>query len=370
VWAQRIAGIDRERKGLLNVFEYEEEARKKLPPAHFGYLATGVDDDATLAANRAGFDRIKLRPRRLIDVSNPDLSVELFGERFSSPIGLSPVGSQKAFHPDGESAVARAVASAGSLQLLSTASTTSVEDVAKALGRPPWYQLYTTSRFDYAERIAKRAEGAGAKVLVLTVDVSAGRNTETQDRMARLDKRVCSSCHTPDRESYFRRKPMFDGLEMKGVRLTSPALDWRFVERLKKQTSMKLVIKGLVASADAKLAREHGADGIIVSNHGGRAEESRRSTIEALPEVIEAAGPNLPVLIDSGFRRGTDIYKALALGAKAVCVGRPYVWGLASFGQAGVEQVIEILRQELQLVMQQCGARSVRDIDRASVIVG
>jgi isopentenyl diphosphate isomerase/L-lactate dehydrogenase-like FMN-dependent dehydrogenase len=354
---------------LLNVFEYEEAARKALPPAHFGYLATGVEDDATLAANRAAFQRVQLRARRLVDVSRTDLSVELFGGRFDTPIGLCPVASQRAFHPQGELASARAASSRNALQLLSTAATASVEEVNQARGREVWFQLYPTSRWDYTERLVMRAEGAGCRVLVLTVDVPGGRNTETEERFKRADKRLCGSCHDGAATSYFRRKPMFAGLDMAGVTLTNAAVDWAFVGRLKKLSRMKLVLKGIVTAEDARLAREVGADGVIVSNHGGRAEESGRGSLESLPEVVDAVGAGFPVLLDGGVRRGSDVFKALALGAHAVCIGRPYIWGLAAFGQAGVEQVLDILRNELRIVMQQCGVRSVGEIGRSNVVL-
>jgi len=351
----------------INVMDFEAAARKSLPPAHFGYLATGVDDDATLRANREGFNRYYLRPRRLVDIRAVDLRTEIFGTTWESPIGLAPIGNQKAFHAQGEVLVARAAKAQRTLQILSTATTTSVEDIARELGRPPWYQLYSGSRWDVTESLVKRVEQAGCPVIALTVDTHAGRHTETLDRAKLLDKRECPVCHGTRPEDFYRRKPMYAGINVEGLKTTNPALTWNDIARLRKLlTSAKLLIKGIETREDAERCRQAGVDGLIVSNHGGRAEESGRGTIECLPEVIEAAA-GLPVFIDGGFRRGTDIFKALALGAKAVFIGRPYVWGLAAFGQPGVERTIDLLRAELELVMKQCGVTSLKQISPSAV---
>lgn len=351
---------------ILNVMDLEPAARAALPPAHFGYLATGVDDDATLRANRQGFERFYLRPRRLVDIRTVDLRTELFGTVWDSPIALAPVGNQMAFHPEGEVPVARAAKAKKALQVLSTVTNTSVEDLARELGRPPWYQLYAASRWDVVESMLKRVEQTGCPVVAWTVDTHAGRRTETLERAKRLDKRECVACHGTRKEDFFRRKSMYAGVNAEGLGTTNPALQWADLARLRKLTTAKILIKGIETREDAQVCREQGVDGIIVSNHGGRAEESGRGTIECLPEVIEGAG-GLPVLIDGGFRRGTDIFKALALGAKAVFVGRPYIWGLAAYGQPGVERVIEMLNTELALVMRQCGVTSVRQISKGYV---
>jgi isopentenyl diphosphate isomerase/L-lactate dehydrogenase-like FMN-dependent dehydrogenase len=352
----------------LNVFDFEAVARQKLPPAHFGYMATGVDDDATLRANREGFSKLQIRPRRLVDVSRVDTSTELFGVTWKTPIILAPVGSQKAFHPEGEIAVARAAGVRNHLQILSTAATASVEAVASARGGPIWYQLYPTDSWRVTQALMKRAETAGCPVLVLTVDLPAGRNTETQARFAKEDTRQCSSCHLPGWSGFLRRKPMFDGLDVTGVSLLSPALTWEFVRRVKESTKMRLVVKGIETREDAALCVSHGVDGIVVSNHGGRAEESGRATIECLPEVVDAVQGKVPVLVDGGFRRGSDIFKALALGAKAICIGRPYTWGLAAFGQAGVEKVLDLLTREFELMMKHVGAPSLAKVNRSFIV--
>ena len=375
-WLEAAAGAGEVPRGrliaapdeALNVFDFEAAARDKLPAAHFGYLATGVDDDATLRANREGFARFQIRPRRLVDVASVDTSVELFGTTWKSPIVLAPAGGQKAFHADGEIAVAKAAGARGHLQILATGATSSVEDVRAAHGGPIWFQLYPTDTWRITQALIKRAEGAGCPVLVLTVDLPAGRNTETERRFARADPRQCGSCHQPGLPGYVRRRPMFDGLDLTGVSLSSPRLTWDVVRRLRDGTRMKLVLKGIETREDADLCVRHGVDGIIVSNHGGRAEESGRSTVECLPEVVDAVRGRMPVLVDGGFRRGTDVFKALALGAKAACIGRPYLWGLAAFGQPGVDRVLEILDREFQLMMRHAGVTSLARLDRTFVI--
>jgi 4-hydroxymandelate oxidase len=352
----------------FDVMDFEPVAGKALPPAHFGFLATGVDDDATVRANHEGFSKLQIRSRRLVDVSNIDMSARLFGTSWDNPIALSPVGDQKAFHPEGEVAAARAARAKGNLQILSTVTSYSVEDVTAARGAPIWFQLYVNNVWDIVRAVIKRAEAAGCPVLVLTVDLKEGSNRETLFRAERADTRQCSMCHTNGFKGFGRvaNRPMFAGLDVsKATNLISPALDWDYVKRLKDTTTMKLVLKGIVTREDAQLAVEHGVDGIIVSNHGGRAEETLRSTIECLPEVLDGCARKIPVLVDGGFRRGTDIFKALAFGATAVGIGRPYIWGLAAFGQPGVEAVLTILQRELQAIMRQAGTTSIDKIASA-----
>ena len=358
----------------LNVMDFEAVARKNLPPAHFGYMATGVDDDATLKANRDGFSRFSLRVRRLVDVREVDLSVSLLGTAWDSPIVLAPVSSQRAFHPEGEIGSAKAARSRKHLQILSTVASTSVEEVSAARGTPVWYQLYATDQWSVAQGLVRRAEAAGCPALVVTVDLQGGSNRESLERARRHDTRDCTACHDGDPLQILTRvprKPMFAGLDVSGVtRLTPLDMTWEYLQRLRGVWPRKLLVKGIVTREDAELAVRHGIDGVIVSNHGGRGEESGRATIECLPEVVEGARGRMPVLVDGGFRRGTDIFKALALGATAVCVGRPYVWGLAAFGQPGVEAVLDILRRELQLIMRQAGTRRIGEIDRSYVVDG
>ncbi len=357
----------------LNVFDFEAVARQNLPPAHYGYIATGVDGDATLRANREGFKHFQIRTRRLINVTDIDMSVELFGEKWDSPIVIAPAGSQRGFHPDGEVAVARAAHAKKHLQILSTVSSTSVEEVIEARQAPVWYQLYPTDQWPIARALIKRAEAAGCTVLVLTVDIQGGSNRETEKIWAKRDTRECSACHEggvfTEPKAYIARKPMFEGLDISKVTTIAPLdMTWDYIKRVRDLTSMILVIKGIVTKEDAELAVEHGVDGIIVSNHGGRGEESGRATIESLPEVVEGVAGRIPVMVDGGFRRGTDFFKALSLGADAVAIGRPYLWGLGAFGQRGVEAVLEILRRELLTIMRQAGTLSIPQISRSHVV--
>src|SRR5258706_14762141 len=353
----------------INVFDFEPVMRQNVPPAHFGYMASGVDDDATLRANREDMARFQLRPRRLVDVSKIDMSTEILGVRYDSPIVVAPVGGQKAFHADGEVAVARGAKPGNHLMILSTSTTSGVEEVSKARGAPVWYQLYATNKWDVAKAFVTRAEKAGCPAVAVTVDRLGGRNQETQRRLALTDKRDCSGCH--DRSSLQanqKRRPMYEGVDLTGLtHALSSNMTWDFFKRLRDTTKMKILVKGILAHEDAVLAVDAGMDGIIVSNHGARSEDSGRSTIDALPEIIAAVRGRMPVLVDSGFRRGSDIVKALAMGAQGVCVGRPYISGLGAFGQAGVEKVLELLRIELPAILQQVGAPSLKHLTPAMV---
>jgi isopentenyl diphosphate isomerase/L-lactate dehydrogenase-like FMN-dependent dehydrogenase len=351
-------------RDAINVFDFEPVMRQNVPPAHFGYMASGIDDEVTLRANREGFLKFQLRPRRLVDVSKIDTTVEILGIKYDTPIIIAPVGGQKAFHEEGEIAVAKAARPGNHLQILATGTTSAVEEVVAARGAPVWFQLYATNKWEVAKAFVLRAEKAGCPVVAVTVDRIAGRNQETFLRLSRSDTRQCSGCH--DRSSLqanLARRSMYEGIDVSGLTHTlSSNMTWDFLKRLRDTIKMKIAIKGILAHEDAVLAADAGIDAIIVSNHGARGEDSGRSTIDALPEIIAAVGGRLPVLVDSGFRRGTDIVKALALGANAVCIGRPYVWGLGAFGQSGVERVLELLQIELRTAMQQVGAPTIKHL--------
>jgi 4-hydroxymandelate oxidase len=354
-------------KEALEVMDFSEPARRNMIMAHWGYLSSGTDGDATVGANRKGFDHFQLRTRRLVGAvsTKVNTATELFGTTYDSPIFLSPIGGHKTYHPEGEIAVARAAKNRNDLMILSTPTTSSVEDVARALGRAPWYQLYAPSAWPQTEQLVRRVEAAGCPVLVVTVDNITGRNMVTFNRARQADRTNCSLCHKPGDE--LTSRPMFQGIDMKGLVAPDPALDWAFIDRLRKATKLKLVIKGLDTREDARLCLDHGVDGILVSNHGGRATDTGRATIDALAEVIDGVNNRIPVMIDSGFRRGSDLFKALALGARAVGIGRPYIWGLGSFGEAGVDRVLEILQAELRITMAGCGAKSIKEITPAHI---
>jgi 4-hydroxymandelate oxidase len=366
-WAPRdLDKLIKDPSQAIDVFDFEPVMRQNVPPAHFGYMATGSDDEVTLRANREGFRKFVLRPRRLVDVSKVDMSANILGTTYDSPIVVAPTGSNRAFHPDGELAAVRAAKSGNHLQMLSTVASTSIEDAIAARGAPLWFQLYTTQRFEVAAALIKRAEAAGAPAIAVTLDVRAPLKWPTSIRLRRTDTRDCGSCHAPN--SYLSSKPNFAGIDLAGVTGTPVTnLTWDTIKRLRDIVKVKLLLKGLLASEDAKMAADTGIDAIVVSNHGGRAEDGVSSTIEVLPEIVEAVGGRMPILVDSGFRHGSEILKALALGAQAVCIGRPYLWGLGAFGQPGVERVLAILRGELRVAMQQVGAPSLKDITRAMV---
>jgi len=356
-------------KEAINVFDFEPVCRKNVPPAHFGYMASGIDDEATLRANREGFLKFQLRPRRLVDVSKADTSVDILGVRYDSPIVLAPVGGQRSFHADGEVASARGAKAGNHLQILSTATSIGIEEVTAARGAPIWYQLYATNKWEVAKAMVTRAEKAGALAVAVTVDRASGRNQETFFRLRRADTRDCNGCH--DRSSVqasMRNRAMYQGIDLSGLANTqSSAMTWEFFKRLRDITKMKILAKGILAWEDAVLAADAGLDGIIVSNHGARSEDAGRATIDALPEIVEAVHGRIPILVDSGFRRGSDVIKALCIGATAVCVGRPYIWGLGAFGQPGVERALELLRIETHDMMQQMGAPSVKHLVPAMV---
>ena len=348
LYAPQAVGHSRD---AVNVFDFHEVARKKLSPGHYAYMAMGSDAGATQAANRAAFADVQLRMRRLRDVRNIDTSIELFGQRYASPIFLAPCGRQAIYHDDAELAVARAARDENIEFCLSTVGSSAVEDVNRALIRPCWFQLYPNVDWGVTERLVRRVEDSGCQVLVLTVDMPA-TNREALDRFHRDRNPNCQVCHAPG-ASVLGKKPMLEGLEQKSRGKGTAFMDWSFVDRLRESTRMKLVLKGIVTHEDAKLALQHKVDGVIVSNHGGRAEDSGRGALESLPEVVAAIDGKIPVLFDGGVRRGTDIFKALALGANAIGIGQTYLWGLCAFGQTGVESVIKLLHKELTIVMKQ-----------------
>lgn len=348
----------------VNVFDMENVALRNWTQAHWTYISQGVDDERTLRANEEAYHKLHLKAQRLVDVSNIDTSLELFGSKLNSPLIMAPVGGLGMAHSMGDVEAAYGASATDHKMIYSTAATFGIEDVVAARGEPVWFQLYPTTMWELTQGLLRRAEAAGSEVAFLTVDIPA-RN---QDRMRRFDRSSaeCQVCHNPNET--FADKAMMQGLNMPpGTPAGNQAMDWEFVKRLRDSTSMKLVIKGITLPEDAALCLEYGVDGILVSNHGGRADESGYGTIESLPEVVSVIQGRIPVLVDGGIRRGTDVVKALALGADAVCIGRPYVWGLGAFGREGVAQVLNILDSELQVAMRQVGAPTLADITRQTL---
>ena len=351
----------------LNVYDFERVASGNLPPAHFGYLDSSAGDGSTRKANRESIAEVRLRLRRLQGITQPDTSVQLFGEDFAAPVFLCPIASLGSMHPQGELAVAAGAREQNIPMAMSTFSSNAIEPVNAARGQPVWFQLYTMSTWLGTERLIRRAEKSGASVLLITIDTPMRVTREDSELYARADDRDCTACHELP-ISGPQKKPMAAGLDKLGPReLSAASLTWESIQRIRGLTDMKIVLKGIETREDAEQARRLGIDAIYVSNHGGRGIHASRGTLECLPEVVAGAG-DLPVLVDSGFRRGTDVFKALALGATAVGIGRPYVWGLGAFGQEGVEKVIDLVVSELKIAMAQAGAATLGDIREDMVV--
>ncbi|MBI3941453.1 MAG: alpha-hydroxy-acid oxidizing protein [Chloroflexi bacterium] len=353
----------------VNLFELEELAREKIPPEVWDYFAGGAEDEITLAENHRAFQRVKLRPRLGVDVSKRDLSTQLFGQKIGFPVLLAPTSYQKLAHPEGELAVARAAASAGTIVVLGTGNYYSVDDVAAISDGPRWFQMYCFNNNDVTERAIRRAEAAGCGALVVTIDGSDRR------RFERLIRRPLVV------------SPQLGLLNLVGLGLDDTLLEqegglnkwlrtlvkldptWDDIAWIKSVSRIPVVLKGIMSPHDALRAIELGVDGIIVSNHGGRQVDGALASIEALPEIAEAVDGRMEILLDSGVRRGTDVLKALALGAKAVLVGRPLLWGLAVGGEAGVRRMLEMLREELDGAMAQTGQTDVKKVPKSLVTV-
>lgn len=340
-------------KPAQNVYQLRAVARTQLSTSAYDYLAGGADGNRTVTANEEAYLQFQIRARRLVDVREIDTSLEILGERLESPILLAPIGFQKVFHAEGELASARAAANRKHRMLVSSVSNYSVGEIAEAGRSPVWFQLYPTPNRKVTLGLLRRAEAAGCRVLVLTVDTPVIGNRELHGTtLAELLKGEAM------------RLGNYEGLRS-GEPITDPSMTWDMVTWLKSNCSMKVVLKGIVTREDAELSVKHGADSVIVSNHGGRQLESDRGTVECLPEVVDAIAGRMPVLLDGGIRRGTDIFKALALGADAICIGRPYCWGLAAYGQAGVEQALDLLQAELVRAMRLAGVTSLPGINRS-----
>lgn len=349
----------------VNVPEFEALARAALEDPVYDYVAGGAEDEITVAANREAFQSLALRYRVLIDVSVIDLATSLLGTRLRLPVLLAPTALHRLVHPDGEKAAARAAESEGALLVLSTVSSCSLEEVAAAApGSARWFQLYCLERRDETESLARRAEQAGYSALVLTVDVPILGRRERDIRNGFTVPGAAAPAHLPSRatspEGTAGRWPL-------SSIVGQPSLSWNDIGWIRGLSSLPLVLKGIVRGDDAARGVDAGAAAVWVSNHGGRQLDTAIATARALPEVARAVGGRVPIIADGGIRRGTDVVKALALGADAVAIGRPQLWGLAAGGEAGVRRVLEMLRDELALAMALCGCRSIAEIDRTLV---
>jgi len=347
----------------VNLLDIEVRAFERLPRETADYFAGGAEDEVTLRANRTAFDSILLRPRYLVDVSERDLRTTVLGTPVEFPVLLAPTSFQHLAHPDGELATARAAHRAGTLMILSTFSTVSLEEVQRASAAPKWFQLYVHKDRGLTRSLVTRAHVAGYRALVLTVDVPVLGRRERDIRngfvlpptlrVANFDAGTGDSLHEAWDDS---------GLAQFHRGLREPAFTWKDVDWLVSLSPLPILLKGVMRGDDAAIALDHGIKGIIVSNHGGRQLDSAIPGIRALPDVVEHVAGRCEVLMDGGVRRGTDIVKALARGARAVLIGRPLVWGLAWDGAAGVETVLRILRDEFDTALALCGATSVEDL--------
>jgi 4-hydroxymandelate oxidase len=352
----------------VNVADYETLARERLDPGAWGYLAGGAEDELTLAENVAAFRRLRLLPRVLVDVSRVEPATTLLGDRVSFPVLLAPTAFQTLAHPDGELASARAAAAAGTISVVSTMSSYPLEEVARAAAGPKWFQLYCYRDRQVTRRLVQRAEGAGYRAICLTADLPRVGHRERDLR----NRFVLPPGVRPRNFAEFidleggSQQVFFEYIQG----LVDPSLTWEVVDWLCGETRLPVLVKGILRPDDARRAVDHGASGVIVSNHGGRQLDGVPATIEALPGVVEAVGGRVPVLMDGGIRRGTDVLKAIALGAGAVLVGRPYLWGLAVEGEAGVRRVLELLRAELELALALAGCPSLAQAARDLVIRG
>lgn len=354
---------------VVNVFDLEPICKARILKASYDYIAGGVDQEFTMRRNREAFDRILLRPRMLVDTSKMDLSITLLGTKIGSPIITAPTAGHQLAHPDGELATAKAAAANKTILCLSSNSSYPFEKVATASSADKWWQLYAREDLEATRDRVERAVGSGYKAVVLTVDAPYNSHRERLLRN-RVRSQVPPGAGGGNVSNAPRRRRDGEEQPKHPYRLESvliSQLDWKFYDTLKKWAKTPVLVKGILTAEDAELAAKYGVDGIVVSNHGGRYLDYAPSTIEVLPEIVQAAANKYPILVDSGFRRGTDILKALAIGAKAVLIGRPILWGLGAYGQAGAQRVLELLETELALAMGLAGKPTIASIDRSLV---
>jgi 4-hydroxymandelate oxidase len=352
----------------LNLLELEALAREKLSREAYDYYAGGAHDEVTLRENRAAYDRVSIAYRVLVDVSRRDLTTSVLGQPVAMPVLVAPTAFHRLATPEGELATARAAGAAGTAMILSTLSTTRIEEVVAAASGPVWFQLYIYRDRGATEGLVRRAEAAGCRALVLTVDAPLlGRRERDVRNRFRLPPGLAVANLLP--EGYGEMPPAAadSGLAAYVASFLDPALTWRDVAWLRSITELPILVKGIVRPDDALRAAEAGAAGVVVSNHGGRQLDTSPATLDVLPEIVDALaahGHRIEVLMDGGVRRGTDVLKAVALGARAVLVGRPVLWGLAAAGEDGAASVLRLLRDELDLAMALAGAPTIADITR------
>jgi 4-hydroxymandelate oxidase len=353
----------------VNLLELEGLAREKLPQGAFDFIAGGAEDEVTLRANREAFQRVQIRPRVLVDVSTVDASTEVLGRRLELPVLLAPVALQRLAHEEAERATARAAKAAGTAMLLSTMSSCTLEEAAEAADGPKWFQLYASRDRELTRSLIERAQAAGYAALCVTVDVPwLGRREADLRNELQFGAEIVPGNLVGHLDAETLASGPRGPAGGASAAFADPGLTWDDIDWMRTVWRGPLLLKGILTAEDARLAVERGVEGIVVSNHGGRQLDGVAASIEALPEVVAAVEGRAEVLLDSGIRRGTDVLKALALGAKAVLLGRPYIWGLALDGEKGVTRVLKMLRDELELAMALAGCRSVAEIDRGRVI--
>jgi 4-hydroxymandelate oxidase len=344
--------------------DLEALAREVLPHMVFEYIAGGAGDEVTLRENRSGFDRIRLRPRALVDVSHIDTRSTLFGCELEFPFLLAPAAYQKMMHAEGEVGSVRGADLSGATYVISSSGSTSLEELSEAAQKPLWFQLYMVSDRGFTREVIARVEAAGCPVLIFTVDapIRGIRDRDVRAQFALppgIGRRIFEGLSAAAALS----NPRPTGRNIYSAHL-DPSLTWKDAEWICANTKLPVVIKGIMTGEDARLSLESGAAGVFVSNHGARSVDTLPGAIEALPEVADAVGRRAPILLDGGVRRGTDIVKAIALGASAVMIGRPYLYGLALGGAEGVRRTVDLLRTEFEMAMALTGRSTLGAIDR------
>ncbi len=357
-----------DKRDLVSVFDYETAAQATLPKVAYDYYSSGANDEITLHENHAAYERIQLKPRVLVDTSKRDLTTTVLGQKVSMPILVAPTAFHCMANPVGEVATARAAGSADTIMMLSTLATCSIEEVMSEATTPVWFQLYVYKDREATLSLVQRAEAAGCKAIVLTVDAQIwGRRERDIKNRFRLPKGLSIKNLMSAGREQFPKEAAESGLAAYVSWQFDPGLKWKDVSWLCAKSKIPVLLKGILHPEDALLAIDYGAAGVIVSNHGARQLDTVPATIEALPSIVEAVDGKIEVLVDGGIRRGTDVFKAIALGAKAVGVGRPIIWGLAVDGEQGAKRVLDILRKDFELTMRLCGCSSVHEIKKAFV---
>ncbi len=350
--------------GCICLADFEPLAKAKMTAQSWEYVCAGAGDEITVRWNEEAYRRIRLKPRILVDVSKLDTRVNLFGQEHAFPILLAPVAAQKLMHPQGELASARGASAAGATMVVSSFANTSLEDVAAVAKSSLWFQLYAQTDHGFTRELVQRAEAAGYRALCLTVDTAT---TGARNREARAAVKLLPIPNFAKFTGAGNDVSLHTGSQDVFKSVLDASMSWKEVEWLRSFAQIPLVLKGVLNPDDAELAAKHGVSGIIVSNHGGRNLDTLPATIDALPQVAEKVAGRMLVFVDGGIRRGTDVLKALALGASAVFIGRPYIYGLGAAGEAGVSQIIRILQREFQMAMALTGRTNVAGIDRSLI---